>query len=118
MMRKHETVDDYINRCSETVVPLLEELREFIRTTLPDATECMLYGAPVFMNANGAPVIYLFGSKQHVNFGFLISDELTDPHGMLKGSGKPSKHITVFPDKPYDKVLLSDFVSQCAEIKG
>ena len=118
MARKHETVDDYIQGCAKNVVPLLEELRGFIYTAMPGATEGMQYGVPVFINANGVPVIYLFGSKRHVNFGFLRSSELIDPSSVLKGSGKPSKHVKVFPDKPYDKFLLSELVNQCAEIKA
>jgi hypothetical protein len=70
------------------------------------------------MNANGVPVIYLFGSKRHVNFGFLRSSELMDPHSVLKGSGKPSKHIKVFPEKPLDKKLLRQFIRQSEIMKG
>ena len=111
--RKHDTIDDYISGCSPGVVPLLEELRVFVHATLPGATEDMQYGAPVFLNAHGIPVIYLFGSKKHVNFGFLNTAELSDPDGILKGSGKPSKHIRVVLGKPINKAKLAEFVRQC-----
>lgn len=111
-------VDDYIRGCTEAVIPLLQELRAFIHRTLPGVTEGMQYGAPVFMNAHGAPVIYLFGSKHHVNFGFLKSSEINDPKGALKGSGKPSKHIKIFSDKPFDKALLSEYLRQCESVKS
>ncbi|MGB5286955.1 MAG: DUF1801 domain-containing protein, partial [Ignavibacteriaceae bacterium] len=90
MARKHETIDDYMRGCSPGVVPLLEELRTYVHATLLGATEDMQYGVPVFLNAHGVPVIYLFGSKKHANFGFLKSAKLSDPDGILKGSGKPS----------------------------
>ena len=115
--RKHETIDAHIRGCSPQVVPLLEELRKHVLATLPGATEDMQFGVPVFLNAHGVPVIYLFGSKKHANFGFLKSTELSDPDGILKGSGKPSKHIRVLPGKPIDKVLLSAFVRQCESIE-
>jgi len=95
----------------------LKELRAFIHAAMPGATEGMQYGAPFFMNAHGTPVIYLFGSKRHMNFGFLRSSELTDPQGVLRGSGKPSKHIKVFPDKPFDKELLLDLINQCKRMQ-
>ena len=117
MARKHEAIDDYISGCSPEVVPLLEELRNYVNATLPGATEDIQYGVPVFLNAHGVPVIYLFGSKKHANFGFLKSTELSDPDGILKGSGKPSKHIRVLPGKPVDEVLLSEFVMQCGGIE-
>jgi len=62
-------------------------------------------------------VIYLFGSKRHVNFGFLRSADLTNPDGELRGSGTPSKHIRVVPKKPIDWAKLTKFVKQCASIK-
>ncbi len=111
--RNNHTVDDYIDGCSVEVAPLMEELRAFIHNTLPGASEELQYGVPVFLNANGVPVVYLFGAKKHVNFGFLRSGDLSDPDGVLKGSGKPSKHVRVLPGKPVDKAILAAFVEQC-----
>ncbi|MCP5074640.1 MAG: DUF1801 domain-containing protein [Rhodobacteraceae bacterium] len=116
MARKFNTIDGYISGCNPYVVPLLEELRAFIHATLPGATEDLQYGAPVFINAQGVPVIYLFGSKEYVNFGFLRSAELNDPHSVLKGSGKPSKHIRVLLGEPINKAKLTEFVRQCGSI--
>ncbi len=117
MARKYDTVDDYISGCSAEVAPLMEQLRCFVHATLPGTTEEMQYGAPVFLNEHGVPVIYLFGSKTHANFGFLKSTELSDPDGILKGSGKPSKHIRVVPGKPIDEATLTEFVKQCGSIR-
>ncbi len=118
MAGKHKTIDAYIADCSDTVKPLLTELRAFIHETLPDATEDMRYGAPYFLNAHGVPVIYLFGSRAHVNFGFLQSSEMSDPRHVLRGSGTPSKHVRVFPEKPYDKALLTGFIQQCESMQS
>lgn len=115
-MPRIESFDQYADDCSETVTPLLKDLRSFINETLPSATEGMQYGVPVFRNAHGVPVIYLFGSKDHVNFGFLRSAELSDPKRILKGSGKPSKHLEVYPGGPVDKATLAQFVEQCERI--
>ncbi|MCY6383490.1 DUF1801 domain-containing protein [Hoeflea prorocentri] len=116
-MPKHKTIDEYIRDCPDAVQPLLETLRAFIHETLPGAGEGMKYGAPIFYNANKVPVIYLFGGRDHVNFGFLKSAELCDPDGVLKGSGKPSKHLQVFPDRPIDQSVLINFVRQCDDMK-
>ena len=116
MARKNETVDDYIGSRSAEVGSLLEDLRGFVKAILPGATEDMQYGVPVFLNAHGVPVVYLFGSKKHVNFGFLKSAKLTDPNRILRGSGKPSKHIRVTPGRPIDEETLSEFVGQCESI--
>ena len=116
-MPKHETVDEYIADCTEAVAPLMEKLRTFINNTLTGATEGMSYGAPVFYNAKKAPVIYLFGSKDHVNFGFLEYAALSDPQGLLQGSGKPSKHVKVYPGEPIEKAMLREFIKQCETLE-
>lgn len=116
MTNKCDKVDDYIGKCKPAVLPLLEELRAFIHTTLPGSTEDMQYGVPVFLNTHGVPVLYLFGSKKHVNFGFLRSAELSDPDGILEGSGKPSKHIRIVSGQPVDWASLTGFVTQCESI--
>ncbi len=117
MARTIETVDDYIATRSADVCPLLEDLRGFIHATMSGTSEEMRYGAPCFLNAHGVPVIYLFGAKHHVNFGFLRSGDLADPDGVLVGSGAPSKHIKLFPGTPYDKTRLAGFIHQCAELR-
>ena len=118
MARKYETVDDYFNACSANVMPLMQEMRRFIHANLPGATEDLDYGVPVFLNAHGVPVVYLLASKkEHVNFGFLRSGDLSDPDGILEGSGKPSKHIKLFPDRPVDTSQLAGFVAQCNAVR-
>jgi len=52
-----------------------------------------------------------------VNFGFLRSAELTDPHCVLKDPGKSSKHIRVLPGKPINKAKLIEFIGQCRSIE-
>ena len=118
MTGKYQTVDDYIGDCSNAVAPLMKELRSFIHEELPNATEELQYGVPAFLNSHGVPVVYLFCSKKHVNFGFLKSADLSDPDGVLQGSGNPSKHIKLKPDQPVDIGVLTGLVTQCRDIRS
>lgn len=115
-MTKFPDTDAYIASCTEPVARLLTDLRRFIHETLPNVTEAMQYGVPTFLNSQKVPVIYLFGSADHVNFGFLQSEALIDPAGVLKGSGKPSKHVEIGVSEPVDKEMLAGFINQCADI--
>ncbi|MDJ1008360.1 MAG: DUF1801 domain-containing protein [Paracoccaceae bacterium] len=117
MARKYASVDDYLSTRSPEVRPLLDDLRSFIHATMPGATEDLDYGVPVFLNAHGVPVLYLFGAKRHVNVGFLRSADLADPGGVLQGSGNPSKHVRVVPGSPVDEDLLAGFIHQCSGLK-
>lgn len=112
-----ESVDVYIKNCPPEVVPLIEKLRAFVLDALPGSSEGMQYGVPIILNAHGTPVIYLYGAKRQINFGFLRSAEMSDPDGVLQGSGKPSKHIKLYPDQPIDETLLLRLVRQCEDLK-
>ena len=79
MAEAPETVDDYIAARSAPVRATLEALRTLVHTALPGAVEGMKWGAPVFSNANGQVVVYLYGGKDHANLGFTKGVELEDP---------------------------------------
>ncbi len=117
-MPKYQNTDEYIEDHTGPVGDLLKKLRAFIHDELPDATERMEFGVPVFLNAHGVPVIYIFGAKNHANFGFLRYDMLTDTDGVLIGSGKPSKHIEISPGREFDKDMLRRFIAQCVHVKA
>jgi hypothetical protein len=38
---------------------------------------------------------YLSVSKDHINIGFMYGAELTDPEGLLQGSGKLLRHVRI-----------------------
>ena len=115
-MPKYAKPDEYIADHNAPIAALLTELRAFIHAELPGASEKMRYGVPVFLNEHDVPVLYLFGASDHVNFGFLRFDALSDPDAVLVGSGKPSKHIEIRPGDPIDHTLLRSFIAQCSDL--
>ncbi len=115
-MPKYANPDEYIADHDAPIAALLTELRAFIHAELPGASEKIRYGVPVFLNEHDVPVLYLFGAADHVNFGFLRFDALSDPEAVLIGSGKPSKHIEIRPGNPIDHALLRGFIAQCADL--
>ena len=116
MSKPVQTVDSYINARSATVRETLNRLRAFVRATLPEVTEGMKYGAPVFFTPGGKPVIYLYGGKDHANLGFLHGAELDDPEQVLKGSGVSGRHIKFFPDDPIPVETVEELLRQCIEL--
>ncbi len=66
-------------------------MRRLIFTTLPDASEEMKWGAPVFFGGS----FYIVGLKDHVNFGFSIQGLTKDDLAFFEGSGKTMRHIKV-----------------------
>ena len=118
MAKKDVTVDSYIAARTPPVVAVLEMLRGLVKGALPDAVEGMKWGAPVYVNANGVPVVYLYGGKDHANLGFVYGAGLDDPDGLLEGKGKDGRHVKLFPEAEVPTAALVALVAQCAGIEG
>jgi hypothetical protein len=95
----------------------LEELRSLVHEALPAAVEGYKWGAPVFDNAHGVTVVYLYGGKDHANLGFVRGAELDDPEKILKGAGKSGRHVQVFPGQAIPKAALMALLRQCADLR-
>lgn len=74
----------------------------------------MKWGAPVFSNANGRVVIYLYGGKDHANLGFIQGIELQDPENVLQGRGETGRHVKIYPGEEIPEAVLRALVKQCA----
>lgn len=62
-----EDVDAYIASADVAARPKLEELRDLVRATLPDAEEGISWGVPFYKH--DGPVGGFAAYKQHVSFG-------------------------------------------------
>lgn len=108
-MTKQEEVDESISARAKPVAAVLEDLRKLIK-----ATEGIKWGSSVFFNAQGEPVIYLYGGRDHANLGFLRGADLADPEGFLEGTGKSGRHVKVCQDKPMNKKVIRALIRQRA----
>lgn len=88
------SVEAFIRQASPAVRPVLRELRELIRDTLPDAKEEIKWGRPVY--SLNRIVCYLATADDHANLGFYRGAELKDPGLLLQGDGKKLRHIKVY----------------------
>ncbi|MEQ8565894.1 MAG: DUF1801 domain-containing protein [Deltaproteobacteria bacterium] len=53
-----------------------------------------------------APFAYVNTFKAHVNVGFFRGTELSDPAGLLEGTGKFMRHVKLRPERPIDEGAL------------
>ena len=117
MTKREQTVEDYVAERSAPVQKTLKELSALVESALPKSTLGIKWGAPVFTNAHGTPVIYLYGGKNHANLGFVRGAELDDPTGLLKGSGKAGRHVKIYPDVKMPKPALKALIRQCKALE-
>jgi uncharacterized protein YdhG (YjbR/CyaY superfamily) len=68
------SVDEYISTFPPVTAKVLEELREILRTELPDAEEVISYNIPA-MRVHDQTIIYFAGWKNHIAL-YPFSDEM------------------------------------------
>ncbi len=61
-----KTIDEYLATLPKSTQEILQELRAFIHTLAPEATEAMSYGIPTFkLNGN---LVHFAGYEHHIGF--------------------------------------------------
>jgi hypothetical protein len=115
MAKRKMTVDGYIAAKSEPVKETLEALRSLVKETLPEASEEMKWGAPVYCDPTGNALVYLYGGKQHAHLGFIHGTELDDPQHLLEGRGAAGRHVKLDQADHIPEGPLSALLKQCDE---
>ena len=64
--KTYESVDAYIADQSEETKPLLAQIRQLIRSTIPQAQETISYGMPAY-KMHGV-LVYFAANKNHIGF--------------------------------------------------
>lgn len=109
-------VDDKATRPSD---PKLQEiirgLRELIRDVVPEVTETVNpWGIPTF-ELNG-PMCYFMVATKHITFGFPRGTSLTDPEGLLEGTGKNMRHVKLRTVEDLRREGLRELVEEAARL--
>lgn len=106
--KKFKSIDEYIAHLPENVQDILEELREVISESAPEAEETINYGIPTF-KLNGKNLVHFAAYKNHIGF-------YPAPSGIAEfrkelSQYKSSKGAVQFPiDKPIPFPLVKKIV--------
>lgn len=66
MMKKYANIDEYIENFPKEVQTLLQDIRQTIQKTAPEAVEAISYGIPTFkLHGN---LVHFAGYKNHLAF--------------------------------------------------
>ena len=104
-------------RISEEQAPIVQRLRELMQDAAPHATEEITYG---ILGWRVQRVIAVLNpTKRELTFSFAEGARLADPHGLLRGVGKRSKHVKVRSETDVDALedALRDFVRQAMDLE-
>jgi len=104
---KTSSIDEYIAIQPENIRPLLQNIRETIRTAAPETTEKMSWQMPTFWQ--GENLIQFAAFKKHI--GVYPGGEATAVFSERLKDYKVGKGSIQFPlDKPIDYELIADIV--------
>ena len=107
---KIETVDQYIEAQEEAVQPRLNEVRQLLRTALPDAQEKISWSMPTLWK--GRNIIHFAASKKHL--GLYPGGEATTVFADQLAGYDVSKGTIRLPyDRPLPKDLIADIARWC-----
>jgi uncharacterized protein YdhG (YjbR/CyaY superfamily) len=102
------SIDDYIFQLSENQQLVLEELRQVIRETAPEAEELISYGMPAFKH-NGM-LVYFAAFAKHCTF-FVGNGSLVKEMGdALKDYKTVTSGIHFTPENPLPAELVREIV--------
>jgi hypothetical protein len=96
--------------------PMLTTLRELMREGAPESTEVVLYGSPAWKGQKVLAIISV--SKTHLTFAFERGVDFDDPHGLLEGAGKRSRHIKLKTPEDLDPDVLRGYIAQAVALDG
>ncbi len=105
MNPKPESVEEYLGWFPPEIRQKLEEMRDAIRTAVPDATEVISYSMPAYRTTE--VLVYFAAAKHHMGF-YPTNSGVTQFRKELEGF-RTSKGAIQFPlDKPLPLQLISD----------
>lgn len=112
MDKRIQTVGEYIAQSEAPIRTILKELRALLKSTLPDSIESMELGAPVYSDATGRPLIYLYGGNDYVNLGFPGGAKLDDPDRLLRGNGQSTCVLSIYPGQAIPHIAIRILLQQ------
>lgn len=85
-----------MNNDALNLIALANELKNFIRSTIPECKRINKYGGVLFTikpEEKEGQFCGVFIYQQHVQISFSLGALINDPENVLKGSGKFRRHI-------------------------
>jgi hypothetical protein len=110
-------IDAYLQAKNSELKNLANELRLTVRTIVPESREAVnAWGVPTF-DFHG-PFCILMVGKNHVTFGFTRGTSLSDPAGLLEGTGKNLRHVKVGTAEQLRDANLHRLILEAVALNG
>ena len=92
-MASKKTVESWMTELPSEVRGIAGALRKLILDADPDLSESIKWGNPTY--ERHGKVCYLAATGSYVSLGFFNGASLTDPEGIIEGTGVKMRHVKV-----------------------
>ncbi|MFQ5873009.1 MAG: DUF1801 domain-containing protein [Dehalococcoidia bacterium] len=110
-MAAKKTVDAWMANLTPRLREIAQELRALILATDPQLSEVIKWGNPCY-EKKGRVCYLATVSDKYVNLGFWTGADLTDPQGLIEGTGAKMRHVKV---RSMDDIPRDQFASWIRE---
>jgi len=111
-MTSAKSIDEYLKNLPDDIRPVLEKLRQTIKSAAPDAEEVISYGMPAFKQQG--MLVYFAAFKNHCSF-FPGSAQVVARYEELKAFKTSKGTIQFTVDKPIPAALVKKIVKARVE---
>ena len=108
-VKREPAIDVWLASQRDDLRTLAETWFACMRQQGGDVRELMHDGCPTACVGDAA-FGYVCAFKDHVNVGFFFGSLLSDPTGMLEGTGKRGRHVKLRPGRELDSAGLARLV--------
>lgn len=109
-----KTVDEFVSELEDWQAEIVSNLRELVMEVAPEAQEAFKWSQPVY--EYHGPFSYIKVFNNHINFGFWRGVDLKDPGGILQGSGKKMRHVSIKSLEDIQREWFQQFVREASEL--
>ncbi len=113
-LKGNDRVDQFIEDTlflDEEKGRIILSLKAIIQKTSLNSQEEIKYGGIVYI-VDGELITGIFVRKKHISLEFSFGVEMSDPKGLLEGSGKYRRHLKIMNDKDLLNKNVEFFVTQ------
>ena len=108
-VKRDPDIEAWMNEHSSALGTIAQYWFEVMRGCGEDVRELLHDGHPTAC-VDDAAFAYVNAFKAHVNVGFFRGADLSDPHGLLEGTGKFMRHVKLRPEVAVDTAAIRQLI--------
>ena len=108
-VKRDPAIEDWMQGHSGELGAIAQRWFEVMRACGDDVRELLHDGHPTACVADAA-FGYVNAFTAHVNIGFFLGAEISDPGGLLEGTGKFMRHVKLRPELDVNVTALTQLI--------